>query len=151
MKKETVLKTIQELYAAYRYLFRLKYEESISKDVTQVESRFIGFIADRQEEGSSVISKDLVLAFGVGKPVVSENMRSLVKKGYVQFVTDQVDRRKKTIVLTEKGMEYHRRVTPVLDAFASSFEDVLGKEEMKQWTASSAKLLAAMKERGKSK
>lgn len=115
-----------------------------------MESKFIGYVGTHQDEGG-VISRDLLQAFGLRKPTVSETVASLIRKGYVQFVKDREDGRMKSIVLTEKGQEYFALVTPIIEGFDGSFDDVLTKQEAEQFEATCQKLLAAIRERSKKK
>lgn len=151
MKRAQVAKNIQELYSAFRSVFQKNYEEYFPAGISPVESRFIGFIGERQEQGISVISRDLVRAFGLKKPTVSGNIVSLVEKGYLEFAKDREDKRMKSLMLTPKGLEYHRTVTPILENFDASFNSCLTEEEAEEWNRISQKLLNAVKERNRKK
>lgn len=150
MKKRNVIHEIETLHAALRNLFRKKYEEYFPAGISPMESKFIGYVGTHQDEGG-VISRDLLQAFGLRKPTVSETLSSLVEKGYMEFVKDREDGRMKSIVLTEKGREYFEIVTPIIEGFDGSFDDVLTKEESEQFEAICKKLLAAIQERSKKK
>ncbi len=150
MKKRNVIHQVEELHAALRHLFRKNYEDYFPAGISPMESKFIGYVGTHQDEGG-VISRDLLQAFGLRKPTVSETIASLIRKGYMQFVKDREDGRMKSIVLTEKGQEYFALVTPIIEGFDGSFDDVLTKKEAEQFEATCQKLLAAIRERSKKK
>lgn len=150
MKNHTAIQQVEELHAALRNLFRRNYEEYFPAGISPLESKFIGYVGDHQDEGGA-ISRDLIKAFGLRKATVSETVSSLIKKGYMQFVKDREDGRMKSIVLTEKGKDYFSIVTPIIEGFDCSFDDVLTKEESAQFEAAIQKLMAAIKERSKKK
>ncbi len=151
MKRALVAKNIQELYSAFRLVFQKNFDEYFPAGISPVESRFIGYIGDRQEQGIGVISKDLTRDFGLKKPTVSDNITSLVKKGYLEIARDREDKRMKSLTLTPKGLEYHHTVTPILEKFDASFNAYLTEEEIEEWNRISQKLLNAAKERNRKK
>ena len=150
MKKRNVIHRIEEVHAALRCLFRKNYEDYFPSGISPMESKFIGYVGTHQDDGG-VISKDLIQTFGLRKPTVSETVASLIQKGYMQFIKDRQDGRMKSIVLTEKGKEYFSIVTPIIEGFDGSFDDVLTKEEAEQLEAICKKLQAAIAERSKKK
>lgn len=151
MKHTLIVKNIQELYSAFRPVFQKNFEEYFPAGISPVESRFIGYIGERQEQGISVISKDLTRDFGLKKATVSGNIASLVEKGYLEIARDREDKRMKSLTLTPKGLEYHHKVTPILEKFDASFNAYLTEEEIEEWNRISQKLLNAVKERSKKK
>ena len=150
MKKRNVIHEVEDLHAALRCLFRKNYEDYFPSGISPMESKFIGYVGTHQDDGG-VISRDLIQAFGLRKPTVSETVSSLINKGYVEFVNDRDDHRMKSIVLTEKGREYFGIVTPIIEGFDCSFDDVFTKEESEQFETLCQKLRAAIKERSKKK
>lgn len=151
MEQGLIAKNIQELYAVFRSVFQKNFESYFPAGISQVESRVIGFVGDRQEQGIGVISRDLTRAFGLKKPTVSGTVRCLVDKGYLEFVKDREDGRMKSLVLTQKGLEYHHTVAPILHTFESFFGDCLTPEEIVEWNRISQKLISGVKERSKKK
>ena len=150
MKKRNVIHRIEEVHAALRCLFRKNYEDYFPSGISPMEGKFIGYVGTHQDDGG-VISKDLIQAFGLRKPTVSETLSSLINKGYMQFVKNREDGRMKSIVLTEKGQEYFSIVTPIIEGFDGSFDDILTKEENEQLENICQKLLDAIQERSKKK
>ena len=50
----------------------------------------------------------------IDKGLVSRNLSALVEQGYVQAFRDRSDRRVNRLRLTQKGMELHERIYPIM-------------------------------------
>lgn len=61
-----------------------------------------------------VSSGELQKAQSVSKASVSDALAHLVERGYIEYVSSDMDRREKRIVLTEKGKDHQRRVGEVI-------------------------------------
>lgn len=61
----------------------------------------------------STTNAELFESLKTSQPAVTQTINKLLKKGLIESATDVTDKRKKTIVLSEKGKEFHRKARPV--------------------------------------
>ena len=73
-------------------------------DLTAAQGRIMGYLAHRD---SPPCSRDIEEEFRLSHPTVSGLLSRLEKKGFIQFLPDENDRRCKRIHILDKGREYH--------------------------------------------
>ncbi len=92
-----------------------KIEESLKKradenlrelDLTVTQSHILR-VLDCQEKGTCTL-KDLERFFCVAQPTIAGTVSRLEKKGYVEALADESDRRVKVVRLTELGRKQNR-------------------------------------------
>lgn len=77
----------------------------IQYDITNQQARVVGFIGEKQDEGITVYQKDIESYMGITGASVSNLLRGLEKKGFVERIRSASDDRAKELSLTLKGRE----------------------------------------------
>jgi MarR family transcriptional regulator, repressor for mepA len=77
----------------------------IQYDITNQQARVVGFIGERQNEGITVNQKDIESYLDITGASVSNLLRGLEKKGFIERIRSVSDDRAKEISLTLKGRE----------------------------------------------
>lgn len=80
------------------------------------EQSWYGILRQIVENGSRSVG-EIASALQVSHVSVSKASRSLEKSGFVQSLTDDTDRRRRRIALTEEGRRLVDRLTPLWEAF----------------------------------
>lgn len=73
-----------------------------SMELTAAQGHIMGFLARRD---SAPCSRDVEEAFHLSHPTVSGLLSRLEKKGFIEFRTDEADRRCKRIYIMPKGQQ----------------------------------------------
>jgi MarR family transcriptional regulator, repressor for mepA len=89
-------------------------------DITNQQARVVGFIGEKQEEGVTVNQKDIELYLDITSASVSNLLRGLEKKGFIERIRSSSDDRAKEISLTLKGRE-------LITTFNSVFSEIENK------------------------
>lgn len=74
-------------------------------DITNQQARVVGFIGEKQDEGITVNQKDIESYLDITGASVSNLLRGLEKKGFIERIRSASDDRAKEISLTLKGRE----------------------------------------------
>jgi MarR family transcriptional regulator, repressor for mepA len=74
-------------------------------DITNQQARVVGFIGEKQDEGVTINQKDIELYLDITGASVSNLLRGLEKKGFIERIRSASDDRAKEISLTLKGRE----------------------------------------------
>ncbi|GAB5400108.1 MAG: hypothetical protein Aureis2KO_16930 [Aureisphaera sp.] len=61
----------------------------------------------------STTNAELFESLKTSQPAVTQTINKLLKKGLIESKTDATDKRKKAIVLSQKGREFHQKVRPI--------------------------------------
>lgn len=73
-----------------------------SMELTAAQGHIMGYITHRKEPPCA---RDIEEAFHLSHPTVSGLLSRLEKKGFIEFRTDEMDRRCKRIYILPKGLE----------------------------------------------
>ncbi|MBQ7802034.1 MAG: MarR family transcriptional regulator [Oscillospiraceae bacterium] len=73
-------------------------------DLTSAQGHIMGFLV--HQEGPPC-SRDIEEAFHLSHPTVSGTLRRMEKKGFIEFRSDETDRRCKRIHILPKGIQCH--------------------------------------------
>ncbi len=82
-------------------------------DLTASQGPILGFIAHRRE---APCARDIEEEFHLSHPTVSGLLARLEKKGFIEFFSDEADRRCKRIRLLPKGSECIKTMHHTIDA-----------------------------------
>ena len=82
--------------------------------LTGSQAFFLGYLTHHREQ--PVYPRDLEREFEFSHPTVSGILFRLERKGFVTFRAGETDRRRKQILITEKGLQAHEAVIRQLDA-----------------------------------
>lgn len=77
----------------------------IQFDITNQQARVVGFIGEKKDEGITVYQKDIESYLDITGASVSNLLRGLEKKGFIERIRSASDDRAKEISLTLKGRE----------------------------------------------
>ena len=95
-----------------------------SMDLTAAQGHVMGYIAHRE---IPPCPRDIEEAFHLSHPTVSGLLSRLEKKGFIEFRTDENDRRCKRIHILPKGMELeetmHKTILATEDQLVQGFTD----------------------------
>lgn len=73
----------------------------------------------------------LAQTLGVTKQAAGQLVDELTRKGYVQRVSDERDRRRKLVVLTERGADCLRQSAAILSELHGEWADVVGATRLR--------------------
>ncbi|WP_440945578.1 MarR family winged helix-turn-helix transcriptional regulator [Methanosarcina sp. T3] len=79
--------------------------ELVQYDITNQQARVVGFIGEKQDEGITVYQKDIESYMDITGASVSNLLRGLEKKGFIERIRSASDDRVKELSLTPKGRE----------------------------------------------
>lgn len=103
-------------------------EEKLKDRLTGIEGLTMGYLF--KHEGSETTAQELMAHSHSSKATTSQTLSGLEKKGYIVMQPSQKDKRKKAIVLTEKGEEVHQEFQTIFkDVTATVKENVTPEEE----------------------
>jgi DNA-binding MarR family transcriptional regulator len=74
-------------------------------DITNQQARVVGFIGEKQDEGITVYQKDIESYMDITGASVTNLLRGLEKKGFIERIRSASDDRAKELSLTLKGKE----------------------------------------------
>lgn len=77
----------------------------VQYDITNQQARVVGFIGEKQDEGITVHQKDIESYLAITGASVSNLLRGLEKKGFINRIRSAADDRAKELSLTLKGRE----------------------------------------------
>jgi MarR family transcriptional regulator, repressor for mepA len=89
-------------------------------DITNQQARVVGFIGEKQDEGVTVNQKDIESYLDITGASVSNLLRGLEKRGFIERIRSVSDDRAKEISLTLKGRE-------LIATFNSVFSEIENK------------------------
>lgn len=92
----------------------------VQYDITNQQARVVGFIGEKQDEGITVHQKDIESYLAITGASVSNLLRGLEKKGFINRIRSAADDRAKELSLTLKGRE-------LIATFNSVFNDTENK------------------------
>ncbi|MGN1275538.1 MAG: MarR family winged helix-turn-helix transcriptional regulator [Floccifex sp.] len=81
----------------------------------------------------SIYVSKLTELTGLLPQAISRSLRSLEKDGFVLRKSDEQDRRKVYVKLTEKGLKQHQIGFEKVKNYVTSIEEEMGKDEMEQF------------------
>ena len=87
-------------------------QELAQMELTSAQGQIIGFLSRSKQ---APCPKDIEDAFRLTHPTVSGLLRRLEKKGFIQILPDEQDRRCKRIHLLAKGQECNCRIRSVIE------------------------------------
>ena len=83
-----------------------------------------------RHRGEPIYPSDLVRQFGLSQPTVTGILRRLEDKGFLEFQADRGDRRRKSIVATDKALCCHRQIVAGLQRTEDMLMGGLTGEEL---------------------
>ena len=124
--------------------FKEAYAPRLSVNLSQLEAMCFDFISNRNCRSAS----DLVSEFNINKSTVSESLMSLEGKGLIKTSVSSEDKRKRDIVVTEKGWAFHDEFEEVNKVYEAHIAQILGGEQNKESLYSALKKLSDALDQG---
>jgi DNA-binding MarR family transcriptional regulator len=106
-------------------------------DMPRAGARIVGPIAR-----GGVAIRDVVADRGFSKQAASQLIDTLVTRGYVERVPDEADRRRMTVVLTERGQAAAHTIRIAVEGVDAALEREVGAETLSHVRAALATLVA---------
>ena len=103
-----------------------------SMELTAAQGHIMGFINHRSEPPCA---KDIEEAFQLSHPTVSGLLSRLEKKGFIEFRTDENDRRFKRIYILDKGRQLHETIHATILSNEQRLVQDFSEEEKAQFQA----------------
>lgn len=123
----------------YGHMFRLLHcgcsqalnEALAQMELTSAQGRVMGYLALR---GQPPCAKDIEEEFHLSHPTVSGLLSRLEKKNFIVFRPDARDGRCKRIVISDKGLRCHERISNVIQENERRIVRGFSLEEQEQFT-----------------
>lgn len=112
-----------------------------SMELTAAQGHIMGYLAHSRKPPCS---RDIEEAFHLSHPTVSGLLSRLEKKGFIEFRTDDQDRRCKRIYILEKGYECHETMRRHILDTEHRLMDGFTPEEQEQFAEYLERALANM-------
>lgn len=102
-------------------------EEQGLDEVTIMHGRFLGYLEDHRNE--NIFQKDLEKAFGINRSSVTQILKLMEKKGYIERNSMEQDARLKKVELTELGRTKHLETIHCFDIMEKKIRSCVTKEQ----------------------
>ena len=116
---------IKEAQKKIRAVFDARFAKEDLKDLRPAEGQVLCHIACHPGCTSAEIQEARRLC----KASVSESLSILAERGYIEYASSPVDRREKTIQITEKGLSYHRAASDAVQECHNLILSGINEEE----------------------
>ena len=145
MENQFLGRKIRRLSRAIRKAVDANCLGKINLDLTAEEGMIVSRIGML---GGKVETKELLENLQVSKSTLSEVLSSLKNKEYIAYEKEQEDKRKKTIVLTEKGNEHVERANKVFQEFEETLSAGIQEEDREAFDRLYHQILKNLEEEG---
>ncbi|MDD3745261.1 MAG: MarR family transcriptional regulator [Anaerostipes sp.] len=89
----------------------------------------IGYIYEHSKDGA-VFQRDIEKAFHIRRSSVTGALKLLEKNGYIRREAVKEDARLKKIILTEKAVQRHQRISAIIDEFESDVIKGISQDDL---------------------
>lgn len=111
---------------------RGKIFENSKSEISQPELITLKDIVDLNNKGISASVSVISERHNISKSAVSQTVSVLERKGYVIKIQDNKDKRKSSIVITEKGLSKIKEHMEKVNLYIGNIMDKLGDDNLKQ-------------------
>ena len=88
----------------------------------------IGYLVEHQDE--DIYQKDIESVFSLRRSTVSNTLKLMEKKGYIERISVDSDARLKKLVPTQKALDMHRRMVEQLQEREQLLQKDISEEEL---------------------
>lgn len=114
-------------------------------DFYDMNRKVLYYILEQEENGTEAVQKELCDIYRANKQTVNMAVNRLEREGFLYRKESDTDKRKKILVLTEKGRKYGiEEVLPLKKAETKAFLD-MPEEEVEQMLASMEQFIENLK------
>ncbi len=147
MEKEPLYRIIKHLYFSSRYLFSSEFGDRLpNPDISALEGTILTYVTLNFDEAGAAPA-DLMDHYHIAKSTISETLKGLTKKGYLEARVDQEDKRKKRYFPTEEAKVHVEKMKPIFAEFEGDMNAILTEEEADLFREYAEKILKAMERR----
>lgn len=100
-------------------------------DLTSNHGRILGYLYSNMDK--DIFQKDIEQEFNISRATVSNLVQLVEKKGYIRREAISEDARLKKLVLTEKGIDSHKKALKTINEFEQALTFNLSEEEIKEF------------------
>ena len=100
MEGTQMIRLLKQLHLAMQRFGRSQMDH---RDLSTAQHIMLEFLLNKRQE--TLYSTDLHKCIGISKAAVSATLKGLYAKGYVTFLREEADERKKRIFLTDKALQ----------------------------------------------
>ncbi len=111
-----------------RKMLALANEEGLDK-VTVMHGWIMCFLADNKDR--DIYQKDIESTFSISRSTVTNILKLMEEKGYINRVSVDCDARLKKLILTQKGEEINKVIHTTILSNEEKFDKILTDEEKK--------------------
>ena len=133
-------------YGHYLRILHWQFDQAVSNalaqmDLTASQGHIMGFLSHRNEPPCS---RDIEEAFHLSHPTVSGLLSRMEKKGFIEFRSDETDRRCKRIYILPKGQQCTETMHKTVQNIESRLVQGFTEAECTQFTALLDRAIANM-------
>lgn len=121
-------------------------QRNLTNYLPKLEGSIISFLGKNKKKNIIVTSTDIYKSLNISKVTVSQALNSLVSKGYVTFMIDGNDRRKKIVSLTNSGQKVIKELDEVFSTLEQKIDQLLDETEKEKMSEILFKILSYIKE-----
>ncbi len=111
-------------------------QSDMHREMTETTGKYgwiIGYLVEHQDE--AVCQKDIESVFSIRRSTVSNMLKLMEKKGYIERISVDSDARLKRLVPTQKALEMHRRMVEKLRQREQMLRQDISEEELNTFFA----------------
>ncbi len=124
----TLRKQLMLAQRALRREFDADFAPRMSIPLSPLECMIFNFMGETGSDSAS----EVIGEFNLNKSTLSETFFALEKKGLIESFTSDEDKRKKRLVITEKGWRFFEELRRIDDDFEKRIASSLGGESKRQ-------------------
>ena len=138
MENKQIGRKVRHLARALKKTADAECMNQINLDLTTMEGMTVFRIG---RLGGTVQTSELLSVLRISKSTLSELLSSLEKKGYLVYAQTTSDKRKKSIVLTQKGQEHIERANKIFTEFEKKITEGIDEKDLEAFERVYLKML----------
>jgi len=102
-------------------------QAELEEPLTGIEGMVLGFVF--KAEGQTITATEIMSKAKAAKATTSQTLKGLVKKGYLKMESSPIDKRKKMITLTDKGIKVEEEFKEIFKEISQKVKSGITPEE----------------------